>query len=115
MQIAPGDDLDPRRNRRWPRPWRPLARSKPGCGNLAGFLRDRLAFLTECSRTYGDMVSLRLGPSRIIQVNHPDFIEQVLVTHNASFRKHFALRSILWCSATACSRARAIFGSSNGV
>jgi len=61
-------------------------------GNLGDFQRDRLAFLTECARTHGDMVSIRLGPRRIILVNHPDFIEQVLLTHNSSFRKHFALR-----------------------
>jgi cytochrome P450 len=61
-------------------------------GNLAEFQRDQLEFLTESARTYGDMVSIRLGPRRLILVNRPEFIEQVLVTHNASFRKHFALR-----------------------
>ena len=33
-------------------------------GHLRPFQRDRLGFLTECARTYGDMVDLRLGPMR---------------------------------------------------
>jgi len=61
-------------------------------GNLPGFRRDRLGFLTECAQTYGDVVSLRLATKRIIVVNHPDLIEEVLVTNNRHYIKHFALR-----------------------
>lgn len=61
-------------------------------GNLTEFQQDQLGFLTHCAREHGDMVSVRLGPRRIILVNHPDLIEQVLVTKNQCFRKHFALR-----------------------
>ena len=49
-------------------------------GHLRPFQRDRLGFLTECARTYGDMVDLRLGPMRVRVLNHPDLIEEVLVT-----------------------------------
>lgn len=63
----------------------------PG-GNVADFRRDRLGFLTDCARTYGDYVSMRLGPYRIMIVNHPDAIEDVLVTQNRRFIKHFAIR-----------------------
>src|SRR5204862_1541864 len=35
---------------------------------------------------------LRLGPNRIWMLNHPDLVEEVLVTHNRRFIKHFALR-----------------------
>ena len=61
-------------------------------GNLPDFQRDRLDFLTHCARTYGDIVGLRLGPRRVFVLTHPDFIEQVLVTQNQCFRKHFGLR-----------------------
>src|SRR5258708_6531148 len=61
-------------------------------GNLPGFRRDRLGFLTEAARTYGDVVTLWLGPKRIFLVNHPDLVEQVLVTENRHYVKHFALR-----------------------
>ncbi|MDR3634720.1 MAG: cytochrome P450 [Isosphaeraceae bacterium] len=61
-------------------------------GNLTEFKRDRLAFLERCAREYGDCVSIRLGPRRAFIVNHPDLVEEVLVTRNKSFIKHFALR-----------------------
>jgi cytochrome P450 len=61
-------------------------------GNLPQFARDRLGFLTDCARRYGDCVALRLGPKRILLLSHPDLIEEVLVTQNRRFRKHFALR-----------------------
>lgn len=54
---------------------------------------DRLGFLTDCAREYGDVVSLRLGPKRIWALNHPDLIEEVLVHQNRRFHKHFALRA----------------------
>src|SRR5439155_2829938 len=44
------------------------------------------------ARAYGPFVALRLGPRRVILVSDADAIEQVLVTHNQNFRKHFALR-----------------------
>src|SRR5277367_5956214 len=61
-------------------------------GNLAQFRRGRLDFYTSCVRTYGDFVSLRFGPHRIILVSDPDAIEQILVTNARNFSKHFALR-----------------------
>jgi cytochrome P450 len=61
-------------------------------GNLPEFRQDRLGFLTRCAREYGDVFQLRLGPRRITVFCHPDHIEQVLVTANQNFRKHFALR-----------------------
>src|SRR4051812_28449219 len=61
-------------------------------GNLAAFRRDRLGFLTECARTYGDVVALRFGPRRMMVVNHPDLVEEVLVANNRHYIKHFALR-----------------------
>src|SRR3954468_19601422 len=61
-------------------------------GHLRPFQRDRLGYLTECARSYGDIVDLRLGPMRIRVLNHPDLIEEVLVTRSRSFIKHGPLR-----------------------
>ena len=63
-------------------------------GNLPGFKRDRLGFFDDLHRDYGDVVAIRLGPRRrAFAVYHPDLIEEVLVTRNRHFIKHFALRS----------------------
>jgi cytochrome P450 len=61
-------------------------------GNLPEFKRDRLGYLTELAREFGDCVSIRLGPRRMMIINHPDLVEEVLVTKNRLFIKHFALR-----------------------
>src|SRR5713226_6382407 len=61
-------------------------------GNLREFRPDMLGFWTECARTYGDVSAFRLGIRRCVLVNHPDLIEEVLVTNARNFIKHFALR-----------------------
>ncbi len=61
-------------------------------GNLREFRADPLGFLTDCARRFGDVVAIRLGPAQIRVLNHPDLVEDVLVTKNRLFRKHFALR-----------------------
>ena len=61
-------------------------------GNLTEYQHDRLNFLTQCARQYGDIFALRFGPRRTFVLTHPDFIEEVLVTQNYKFSKHFALR-----------------------
>ena len=61
-------------------------------GNLPEFRKGRLEFLTHCARTYGDVVALRFAHRQILLLSHPDLIEEVLVTQNAKFIKHFALR-----------------------
>jgi cytochrome P450 len=62
-------------------------------GHLREFRADRLEFLSRLSRDYGDVVAIRLGPARIWSLNHPDLVEDVLVTKNRIMHKHFALRS----------------------
>ncbi len=61
-------------------------------GNLPEFRRDRLAFFEDAARNHGDIVLGRLGPRPILLLNHPDFVEEVLVTQNRRFHKHFALK-----------------------
>lgn len=61
-------------------------------GNLPEFSADRLGFLDRCARDYGDVVALRFAHRRVVVLNHPDLVEEVLVTRNRQFIKHFALR-----------------------
>jgi len=61
-------------------------------GNLPEFRENRLGFLTRCAREYGDFVSIRLGPRRVILVSDPEAIEYILATGSRHFTKHFALR-----------------------
>jgi cytochrome P450 len=61
-------------------------------GHLPEFRRNRLTFLTACARDFGDVVGIRLGHRRVVLLNHPDQIEEVLVTQARRFHKHFALK-----------------------
>lgn len=61
-------------------------------GNLAEFRKDRLECMTRYAREFGDMVKVRFAHRSIYLVNHPDLIEEVLVTQARNFTKHFALR-----------------------
>ncbi|WP_435017724.1 cytochrome P450 [Tundrisphaera sp. TA3] len=61
-------------------------------GHVRDFARDRLEFLTENARTHGDLFAMRFLRRKVLVVNHPDLVEEVLVTRNRSFIKHFALR-----------------------
>jgi len=58
----------------------------PGLTLLA-FARDPLRFLTNMSRTYGDVAHFWLGSESFFFLSHPDYIKDVLVTHNTSFMK----------------------------
>jgi cytochrome P450 len=51
-----------------------------------------VGFLRTCAREYGDIVTFRTGPQRSFLLNHPDYIEHVLVTDNHRFIKPFAFR-----------------------
>ncbi|MFC4516861.1 cytochrome P450 [Streptomyces ehimensis] len=53
-------------------------------GNLHAFSTDPLGFLTECSRTYGDVV--RLGANNVL-LTSPGDVERMLVDRNAKFSK----------------------------
>jgi len=50
-------------------------------GSLPAYSRDPLGFMTQCAKTYGDVVYLTgLLPTYLF--NHPDAIEEMLVTKN---------------------------------
>jgi cytochrome P450 len=61
-------------------------------GNLRDFNRDQLGFYARCAREYGDVVPVRLGPSRGLLIYHPDAIEEVLVVRNRDFIKSRGIR-----------------------
>ena len=62
-------------------------------GNLAQFVEGRLGFLEENFQRHGDVFKIRFGPKPILVFSHPDAVEEILVTKNKSFIKHFALKN----------------------
>ena len=55
--------------------------------------RDPLGFFTYCARTYGDITGMRYYNFRVFFVNHPDYIEDVLVNSARKFHKSRILRA----------------------
>src|SRR3989442_1895017 len=49
--------------------------------------RDMLGFITKLARTYGDLVTYRIGGETIFLVSDPHHIKDILVTHNRNFTK----------------------------
>src|SRR6266700_765209 len=61
-------------------------------GNLLDISRDQLGFLLDCARTYGDRVELRFGRRRIVVLNSPRDVEEVLVNQQRNFKKGYFYR-----------------------
>src|SRR5262245_54257242 len=55
--------------------------------NFLAIRRDPIKFLTNLTEQYGDLVHFKLGPQPVFLLNHPDYIRDVLVTHNKNFMK----------------------------
>jgi cytochrome P450 len=53
--------------------------------------RDTLQFLIGLARDHGDVAGFRIGRERIVLVNHPDAVRDVLVTNQKNFLKGKAL------------------------
>lgn len=60
--------------------------------NLLAIRRDVLGFLTRVAGECGDIASFRVGPMRLVLLNHPDFIREVLLTNARNFAKGRPLR-----------------------
>lgn len=56
-------------------------------GYLASFRRDSIGFLKKIAGVYGDIVHFKIGPIRIVLVNHPEFIKEVLTVQHSNFVK----------------------------
>src|ERR1044072_7573934 len=67
-------------------------RARPLVGNLHEFSRDPFGFLTRCARDYGDIIRLRVLRLDGYILNHPDLIEELLVTNNRHFIKDRSVR-----------------------
>ncbi|HLF83978.1 MAG TPA: cytochrome P450 [Blastocatellia bacterium] len=65
----------------------PSSPGKPFVGHLLEFRRDPPKLLSSLAREHGDIVHFKLGPQDIYLLNHPDYIRDVLVTHNRNFVK----------------------------
>ncbi len=61
-------------------------------GNIPEINRDPLNFFSQCARNYGDVVRWQFGPFPALLINHPDLIEQVLVTQYRNFAKSSVYR-----------------------
>ncbi len=57
-------------------------------GNLSGYWRDPLDFLSNSAHQYGDIIRFHFGPNVSYMINHPDCIEEVLVTKRSQFRRY---------------------------
>src|SRR5215831_12331019 len=55
--------------------------------SVLAFRRDPIKFLTHLTERYGDLVYFEFGPQPMFLVNNPDYIRDVLVTHNRKFMK----------------------------
>lgn len=56
-------------------------------GHLLAFRRDVVGFLSRVAAEYGDVVSFRVGPYRIVLLNDPEYIREVLQTRHRNFVK----------------------------
>jgi cytochrome P450 len=65
----------------------PGPRSKIPLGHLFSFRRDSIGFLKRIANDYGDIVHFKIGPIRIVLLNHPELIKEVLTTQHQNFSK----------------------------
>jgi cytochrome P450 len=56
-------------------------------GSIGDIYRDRLRFVLEVARTYGDVVQYRVAHMRIYQVNHPAGVEHLLHDNHRNYSK----------------------------
>ncbi len=61
-------------------------------GNFLDYSHNPLDFLSSCARQYGDIIRFRFGPIISYFVNHPDYIEEVLVTKNSQLFRDLNLK-----------------------
>jgi cytochrome P450 len=65
----------------------PLRKGFPIIGVLPQFRRNPPEFLRSIAQSHGDLVHFRLGPQDIYLVSKPDWIKDILVTHQTNFTK----------------------------
>ncbi|GAO41447.1 cytochrome P450 [Flavihumibacter petaseus] len=70
-----------------PKPRYPLA-------HLFAFRKDSIGFLKNLAEQYGDIAHFTIGPLRIVLLNHPDYIREVLTTQQSAFIKGRPLQMV---------------------
>ena len=66
----------------------------PFVGALAAMSSDPLRFMTEAARTYGDVVTWKVGTRPLLLINHPDDVEDLLVRQRDSTIKDSVTRGL---------------------
>lgn len=61
-------------------------------GHIIQFRRNTLAFILNNAREHGDIFHFRIGSQYAFCLNHPDYIKDVLMTHQSCFIKGRALQ-----------------------
>ena len=56
-------------------------------GSLPTIRRDRVQFLVDLQRDYGDVVRIRLGPVEGLAIFHPDAIQRVMQDNQNNYSK----------------------------
>ncbi|MFP8951789.1 cytochrome P450 [Natrialbaceae archaeon A-arb3/5] len=67
----------------------------PLLGTQVAFLRDPYGFMTRTAREYGDIVHWQDPGGPVYQLNHPEYIEHVLVQHNERYVKGAQFQNVL--------------------
>ena len=65
----------------------PSMKGRPLIGVLPQFRKNAPEFLLQAQRQHGDLVHLKLGPQNIYAVANPEWIRDILVTHQSNFTK----------------------------
>jgi cytochrome P450 len=63
-------------------------------GHFKSYVRDPLAFLQKHLMEYGDIFTFRVARRRLIYVNHPDHIRQILQDNHRNYKKSNAYRKL---------------------
>ena len=70
-----------------PKPQPPALKGRPFLGVLSDFRKNPPEFLRSISQKHGDIVFMRLGPQPAYAISNPDWIRDILVTHQTQFIK----------------------------
>jgi cytochrome P450 len=65
----------------------PVLKGRPFIGVLPEFRRNAPGLLLKAAREHGDIAVLRLGPQTIYAIANPEWIRDILVTHQSNFIK----------------------------
>ncbi|HTS74642.1 MAG TPA: cytochrome P450 [Bryobacteraceae bacterium] len=65
----------------------PVLKGRPFIGSLPEFRRNPPQFLLKVAREHGDIAQFRLGPQVMCSITRPEWIKDILVTHQSNFIK----------------------------